>query len=266
MLVFEHEDDAMRVLAKRIGMEGACGRRDTLYICAVLHEGVAGAHTPQGEPIPRSMRRLHPCRPSPIITYRAKAIACPPKRSESRNSGCDTGGGGGNRTRVRKHSAFGSTCLATSTDFFRSATRRAGMLTGKPLSFNGVGRDYLHHELVSCRPLEPDAQARAGQGLALLRRPERSCRRWQLYCLQLDLRGVLRLDMHLGFCYPRRNQVAPLFCSGESTPDFRARHPERLIHRSRWRCQSRSRSLARLSCWRLPRAVPISALARPRCQ
>ncbi|MFT4564473.1 MAG: hypothetical protein ACI9BW_004239 [Gammaproteobacteria bacterium] len=37
----------------------------------------------------------------------------------------------------------------------------------------------------------------------------RSCRRWQLSFLQLDLRGALHLDMHLRFRDPRRSQVTP---------------------------------------------------------
>ena len=37
----------------------------------------------------------------------------------------------------------------------------------------------------------------------------RSCRRWQLYGLQLVLRGGLPLGMHTEFRDPRRSQVAP---------------------------------------------------------
>jgi len=38
---------------------------------------------------------------------------------------------------------------------------------------------------------------------------KRSCRRWQLYGLQLYLRGDLRLGMHSEFRNPRRSHVAP---------------------------------------------------------
>ena len=37
----------------------------------------------------------------------------------------------------------------------------------------------------------------------------RSCRRWQLYGLQLVLRGDLSLGMHSKFQHPRRSHVAP---------------------------------------------------------
>jgi len=49
----------------------------------------------------------------------------------------------------------------------------------------------------------------AVRGWLSIKQPERSCRCWQLMVLQLDLRGLLRLGMHLGFRYPCRIQVAP---------------------------------------------------------
>ena len=58
-------------------------------------------------------------------------------------------------------------------------------------------------------PKNPDAQARTGWRLTAIKQLERSCRRWQLYWLQLDLRGELHLDMHLGIRNPRQSQVAP---------------------------------------------------------
>ena len=46
----------------------------------------------------------------------------------------------------------------------------------------------------------------------LIRRPERSCRRWQLIVYSIIYEASCILGMHLRFCYPRRSQVAPLRC------------------------------------------------------
>ena len=43
------------------------------------------------------------------------------------------GGGGGNRTRVRKYSAFGSTCLELSIIFNRLLPDRQGVQTAVPV-------------------------------------------------------------------------------------------------------------------------------------
>ncbi len=90
------------------------------------------------------------------------------------------GGGGGNRTRVRKHSAFGSTCLAASLLLAASPPDGQGSATASPLGFSEVLRDEGLHELVKCDPWSPSAQARPGQRLAGIKQLERSCRRWQL--------------------------------------------------------------------------------------
>jgi len=50
-----------------------------------------------------------------------------------------------------------------------------------------------------------------GERLAGIKPLGRSCRRWQLNSLQLDLRGDLHLGMLRWLCNPRRNQVAPRF-------------------------------------------------------
>ena len=90
------------------------------------------------------------------------------------------GGGGGNRTRVRKHSAFGSTCLAAPLLLTASPPDGQGSETASPLGFSEVLRDEGLHELVKFDPWNPTAQARLGQRLAGIKQPERSCRRWQL--------------------------------------------------------------------------------------
>ncbi len=46
--------------------------------------------------------------------------------------------------------------------------------------------------------------------MLVIKQLERSCRRWQLKSLQLVLRGILHLGMHLRFRDPRRSQVAPI--------------------------------------------------------
>ena len=60
-------------------------------------------------------------------------------------------------------------------------------------------------------PWNLNAQARLQPDGTLLgfKQRVRSCRRWQLNGLQLDLRGALPLDMPLRFRDPRRSQVTP---------------------------------------------------------
>lgn len=69
----------------------------------------------------------------------------------------------------------------------------------------------LRRELVKNDARSPDAQARLWSDGTLLgfKQRVRSCRRWQLYWLQLDLRGGLPLGMPLRFRDPRRSHVAP---------------------------------------------------------
>ena len=90
------------------------------------------------------------------------------------------GGGGGNRTRVRKHSAFGSTCLAASLILAAAPPDGQGSEAASPWGFSEDLRDEGLHELVWFDPWNPSAQARPGQRLAGVKQLERSCRRWQL--------------------------------------------------------------------------------------
>ena len=79
------------------------------------------------------------------------------------------------------------------------------------ISFSESTPDRLHRELVRVDAWNLSAQARPQPDGTLLgiKQRVRSCRRWQLCSLQLDLRGFLPLGMHLEFRYPRRSQVAP---------------------------------------------------------
>ncbi len=92
------------------------------------------------------------------------------------------GGGGGNRTRVRKHSAFGSTCLS------RSIYLIASYPTGREdaqrawLSFNGSTPGALHRDPIWGDSRYPVvwARSRAEGNLQVFKLRVRSCRRWQL--------------------------------------------------------------------------------------
>lgn len=53
------------------------------------------------------------------------------------------------------------------------------------------------------------AQVRSEGARLVFKQLVRSCRRWQLFGLQVDLRGDLRLGMHLRVRDPRRSHVAP---------------------------------------------------------
>ena len=92
------------------------------------------------------------------------------------------GGGGGNRTRVRKSSAFGSTCLSQSIDLAdhyptgREDNRRS------QLSFNVSTLGELPRDLVriDARVLNAQARLQSDGTLLGIKQRVRSCRRWQL--------------------------------------------------------------------------------------
>jgi len=65
----------------------------------------------------------------------------------------------------------------------------------------------------------------AGGSLSIKQR-ERSCRRWQLCWLQLDLRGHLPLGMHLGLHHPCQSQVAPEVLERQCNSPLARRAPE----------------------------------------
>ena len=92
------------------------------------------------------------------------------------------GGGGGNRTRVRKRSTFGSTCLAASFH-----------LTESPPDGQGCETASLRDLTASSEAIEAASLCESTSGIRThrhvtvegwlpLRRPGRSCRRWQLMC------------------------------------------------------------------------------------
>jgi len=179
------------------------------------------------------------------------------------------GGGGGNRTRVREHSTLGSTCLAASLSLtVRCPTGRACERRAR-LGFSRATPGESHDELVWVDPRDwahKHTQAEAGY----LRLSSQSVVVvvGNYLCLQLDLRGLLRLGMHLRLCYPRRTQSPP--SDGLCPPLYsrraqlsRRRHVPQpaLSSRSFWRCHSRSFSAARLSNLRLPLAMATSSFA-----
>ena len=96
--------------------------------------------------------------------------------------GAEFGGGGGNRTRVRKHSAFGSTCLS------RSIYLITGYPTGREnrkrawLSFNESAPGALHRDPILGDSRDPVvwARSRAEGFTQVFKLLKRSCRRWQL--------------------------------------------------------------------------------------
>ena len=92
------------------------------------------------------------------------------------------GGGGGNRTRVRKYSAVRSTCLAMSLSLI--ARYPTGREDGQraQLSFNELALNIPHRDLVRVDPGDPSVQAHIGpRALSeVIKLLVRSCRRWQL--------------------------------------------------------------------------------------
>ena len=95
---------------------------------------------------------------------------------------CEIGGAGGSRTRVRKSSAFGSTCLAKSFSLIaRYPTGREDVQRAQ-LGFSELALNIPHRDLVRVDPGDLSAQAHVRpralrQVIKLL---VRSCRRWQL--------------------------------------------------------------------------------------
>ena len=69
--------------------------------------------------------------------------------------------------------------------------------------------DECHRDLVRVDLRVEMHKHMLSQRLAGIKRLGRSCRRWQLFILQLDLRGFLPLGMPLRFHDPRRSQCAP---------------------------------------------------------
>ena len=95
---------------------------------------------------------------------------------------CLFGGAGGSRTRVRKSSAFGSTCLAKS--FSLTAHHPTGRESVRrfQLGFSELALNIPHRDLVRVDPGDLSAQAHVRprtlrQVIKLL---VRSCHRWQL--------------------------------------------------------------------------------------
>ena len=86
-------------------------------------------------------------------------------------------------------------------DVRRSLERFNGLTPGGP------HRDPMRND---ARNLNAPARLQSDGTLLGIKQRVRSCRRWQLCGLQLDLRGALPLGMPLRFRDPRRNQVAPL--------------------------------------------------------
>jgi hypothetical protein len=117
------------------------------------------------------------------------------------------GGGGGNRTRVRKSYVPGSTCLA------RCLISSCGNTTCKAhrktslLELADDRQAAIRSDLVIVT-LHPRAQAQVGSGLSL-KRLERSCRRWQLKFAAGLTRKAAPSACTRRFRDPRRSRSPP---------------------------------------------------------
>ena len=100
--------------------------------------------------------------------------------------------------------------------------------------FSDAAPGEQHCELVLSRPLiRPEglrtSQASSVQRLAGIRRPERSCRRWQLlFCSVINEAGCI-LGMRLRFRNPRRNHVAPRFTKNMTCSNRKKFHPSLIL-------------------------------------
>ena len=110
------------------------------------------------------------------------------------------GGGDGSRTRVRKSSAFGSTCLAGSINLIacypngrKDRQRFRKVLTNPP-------RTCFIASLCESTPGSARISTQRSDGTLLgIKQRVRSCLRSQLYRLQLDLRGCCASACPSGF-------------------------------------------------------------------
>jgi len=95
--------------------------------------------------------------------------------------------------------------------FNQTLPDRQGRRTASPCGFNELARGEPRRDPMryDARNLNASARLQSDGTLLGIKQRVRSCRRWQLCGLQLDLRGPLPLGMPLRFRDPRRNQVAP---------------------------------------------------------
>ena len=134
-----------------------------------------------------------PIRYANVLVEAAGYVAT--RRAGLRHREACIGGGGGNRTRVRKRSAFGSTCLAASFDLTESPPDGQGCETASLQGFDGIGcrsrrcasgaRQSARRGVEAAILCESTPGIRTHKhmtvgGWLLLKQPERSCRRWQL--------------------------------------------------------------------------------------
>ena len=117
------------------------------------------------------------------------------------------GGGGGNRTRVRRHSMPGTTCLARCSISDDGNTTCEAHRRPHPLDF-GAGWRVAAGTYPVIMTLHPRAQAQVGSGLRLKRR-ERSCRRWQLEFCRWIYEESCPLGMHQETLQPPSKPVHP---------------------------------------------------------
>ena len=117
------------------------------------------------------------------------------------------GGGGGNRTRVRRFYVPGSTCVArrsissrgNTTRKAHPGTSRFGVSLARPTArFGDSVMMTLHRR----------ARTQAGSGLGL-KRPERSCRRWQLRVCGWINEESCPLGMHQAISISPSKPIAP---------------------------------------------------------
>ena len=110
---------------------------------------------------------------------------CQAKKGPGGHPGPSIGGGGGNRTRVRRRSAPGATCLAHRLVLVRRQHGVRSAPLDQPLGFS-PGRKAPASGDPVMMTLHPRAQAQAGSGLGL-KRPERRRRRSRLgFCHRIN--------------------------------------------------------------------------------
>ncbi len=114
-----------------------------------------------------------------------RRMSCGHKKRPGDHPGPSIGGGGGNRTRVRRRSAPGATCLAHRLDLVRRQHGVRSAPLDQPLG-SSPGRKAPASGDPVMMTLHPRAQAQAGSGLGL-KRPERRRRRSRLvFCHRIN--------------------------------------------------------------------------------
>ncbi len=164
-------------------------------------ERKAAENGPDRQPAKSAGVRMNPRKHAGTVANRRE-------KAPTENSwGFNSGGGGGSRTRVRRRLTPGTTCLAHRWVSFAGSTVCEARRRTSLLDLTADRQAAIRSDPVIVT-LHPRAQAQVGSGLGL-KRPERSCRRWQLKVCDWINEESHPLGMHQTISQPPSKPVHP---------------------------------------------------------